>query len=281
METEIEVIPNEMNEKPSTLEEQIEAPVVENSTENGKEIESADVESVSENQSSEQVVQNSDENGCQDIEEQELVEKTEPEKLLKVPVVKVCAVDHADNDTNITDSIEEETVVLPDDVNNIDEAGLSPKSTTANYDIPPSESEPFTIVDSDNPSECYPEKSQISEKRNKTDLLSLLSLPSQTEPDDSFGQNQLGDEMYDEEPSIDESNEDENDTDEDNDCNVNEDRRPIKKQRSSSTFKKSNDYPIFELTDDNSSEDDMQSDEDEEYNSDGKQLKYIIRYICI
>lgn len=288
MESGIKVIPDEMNEKSSTIEEQIEAPVVEDSIENSKKNESTDVESISENQTSEQVVQNSDENGYQNIEVQKCEEKNKLEKQLMVPVMEVCAVDDADNDTNITDAIEEEPEVLPDEINNIDESGLSPKSTTANDDIPPSESEPFTVLDSDNPSECSPEKSHNSEKENKIDLLSLLSSPSQTEPDDSFSQNQLGDEMYDEEHSIDESNEDENDTDEDNDRNKHndrndhndgkDDRRPIDKQRLSSTFKKSNDYPVFELTDDNSSEDDMRSDEDEEYISDGKQLTvYIYR----
>lgn len=228
MENDIEVISDEMNEKSSIVEEQIEAPVVEKSPENGKEIESADVESASENKSSVQVVHNSDENECQNIEEQECEEKTETEKQLKVPVMKICAVDDADNDTNITDSIEEETDVLPDEENIIDELGLSPKSTTPNDDIPPSESEPFTILDSDNPSECSPEKIQNSEKQSKIDLLSLLSSPSQTEPDDSFSQNQLVDEIYDEDPSIDESNEDENDTDEDNDRNDRNGRRPSK-----------------------------------------------------
>lgn len=279
MENEKEVIPDEMNEKSSIVDgEQIEAPVVENSTKNGKEIESADVESVSENKLCEQTVRNSDENGCENIEEQVCEEKTESEKQLKVPVMKVCAVDDADNDTNITDSIEEEeeTEMLPDEINIIDEPGLSPKCTTVNDDIPPNECEPFTILDSDNPSECSPAKSQNSEKQKKMDLLSLLSSPSQTEPDDSFSQNQLVEEheMFDEEPSIDGSNEDENDTDEENDRNDrndgHENRPSINKQRPSSTFKKSNDYPVFELTDDNSSEDDMRSDEDEEYNSDGR-----------
>lgn len=280
MDNEIEVIPDETCNKSSTVEEQIEAQVAKNSTENGKEIESADVETVTENQSSEQVVQISDENGCLNIEEQKFQEKNGPEKQLKIPVMKVCLIDEADNNTNITDSIEEETEALLDEVNNVDESGLSPHSITANDDIPPSEGEPFAILDSDNPSECSPEKSQNSKNQNKMDLLSLLSSPSQTEHEDIFSQNQLRDEIYDEEPSIDESNEDDNGTDEDNDHNDedndhhddNEDRRPTNKQRSSSTFKKSNDYPVFELTDDNSSEDDMRSDEDEEYNSDGKHL---------
>lgn len=53
----------------------------------------------------------------------------------------------------------------------------------------------------------------------------------------------------------------------------------LNKQRPSSTLKKNNDYPVFELTDDNSSEDDIRSDEDDEYNSDGKQFCIKIKKI--
>lgn len=194
---------------------------------------------------------------------------------------------------------EEETEKLPTEPQQmeVEDECLSPKQSDP-VDEPQSELDQLAVTDSDNPSECSPEKSrdiacivsspsevecdepandkfwnqsnESSPEKSRSEVACLVSSPSEVECEESANDkswsqlNESAGEGYDD--SIDDEVDSE-DEDMDNESVEHSSPKVEFKERKSEQ-KQATECPIFELTDDNSSVDDVRSEIDDDIEGD-------------